>query len=134
MLFKQLVYNQTKFSFQPISIHTVIEVMEGLPSNKATAGDIPVTTLKESGLSFEYLTSCVKEAISLGKFADSFKKSNTVHVHKKASKHLVLLSKVFAKIMFDQLFIYMNNFLNKVLCRFCKAHSTQHAFFRLLQA
>ena len=30
--------------------------------------------------------------------------------------------------------IYMNNFLNELLCRFHKAHSTQHALFKLLQA
>ena len=28
----------------------------------------------------------------------------------------------------------MQTFLNKILCGFCKAHSTQHALFRLLQA
>ena len=44
------------------------------------------------------------------------------------------LSKVFEKIMFDQLYIYLNNFLNELLCGFRKGHSTQHAFFKLLQA
>ena len=28
----------------------------------------------------------------------------------------------------------MNNFLNELLCGFCKAHSTQHALFKLLSA
>ena len=28
----------------------------------------------------------------------------------------------------------MNNFLNELLCGFSKAHSTQHALFKLLQA
>ena len=36
--------------------------------------------------------------------------------------------------MFNQLYIYMNNFLNELLCGFSKAHSTQHALFKLLQA
>ena len=36
--------------------------------------------------------------------------------------------------MFNQLYIYMNNFLNELLCGFYKAHSTQHALFKLLQA
>ena len=35
--------------------------------------------------------------------------------------------------MYDQLFIYMKNFLNKLFCGFCKAHSTQYALFKLLQ-
>ena len=49
---KQLVNNQAKFSFQPVSAHTVKEVIEGLPSNKATAGEIPIKILKESGFTF----------------------------------------------------------------------------------
>ena len=67
---KQLVNNQAKFSFQPVSVYAVKEVIEGLPSNKATAGEIPIKILKESGFTFEYLTSCVSQAISSGKFPD----------------------------------------------------------------
>ena len=77
MKIKQLVNNQAKFSFQQVSAHTAKQVIEGLPSNKATAGEIPIKFLKESGFSFEYLTSCVNEAISSGKFPDSLKLSNT---------------------------------------------------------
>ena len=46
---------------------------------------------------------------------------------------LPLLSKVFEKIMYDQLNEYVETFLNKLLCGFCKAHSAQHALLRLLQ-
>ena len=35
--------------------------------------------------------------------------------------------------MYDQLYKYMEHFLNQLLCGFCKAHSTQHALFTLLQ-
>ena len=35
--------------------------------------------------------------------------------------------------MYDQLYIYMNIFLNELLCGFRKAHSTQHVLFKLLQ-
>ena len=114
------------------------EIIEGLPSDKATSGEIPIKILKENGFTFEYLTCCVNEAISSGKFPGSLKLSNIVPVHKKKypsdkCNHrpvsiLLLLSKVFEKIMFDQLYIYMNNFLNELLCGFRKAHSTQHLF------
>ena len=46
---------------------------------------------------------------------------------------LPLVSKVFEKIMYDQLYKYIVRFLNQLLCGFRKAHSTQHALFRLLQ-
>ena len=46
---------------------------------------------------------------------------------------LPLLSKVFETIMFHQLYEYAETFLNKLFCGFRKAHSTQHALFKLLQ-
>ena len=56
---KLVVNNQTKFSFQPVSELTVKEVIETLVSNKATAGEIPIKIFEGSGLTVEYLTSCV---------------------------------------------------------------------------
>ena len=46
---------------------------------------------------------------------------------------LALVSKVFEKIIYDQLYEYIENLLNQLLCGFRKAHSTQHPLFRLLQ-
>ena len=90
------------------------------------------------------MTSCVNQAILSGKLPDSLKLSNIVPVHKKKDpidkcsyrpvSVLLLLSKVFEKIMYDQLYIYMNNFFNELLCGFCKAYSTQHVLSKLLQA
>ena len=100
--------------------------------------------MKESQVTFQYLTSCVNEAISSGEFPDSLNLSNIVPVHKnkdptdkynyRSVSILPLLSKVFEKIMYDQLYIYMNNFLNELRFRFYKIHSTKHALFKLLQA
>ena len=44
-----------------------------------------------------------------------------------------LVSKVFEKIIYDQLYDYTENILNQVLCGFCKAQSTQYSLFRPLQ-
>ena len=140
---KQLVNNQAKFSFQPVSVHTVKEVVKVLPSNKAIAGEIPIKILKENGFDFEYLTSCVNEAISSSKFSDSdsIKPSNIVSVHKKKDPTdkcyyrsvsiLPLLSTLFEKILHDQLYTYINNFLYDLLCGF--RNSTQHILFKECQ-
>ena len=80
---KQLVNNQAKISFQPVSVYTVKDVIEGLPSNKATARKTPIQILEESGSTFEYLTFYVNEAILYGKFPESLKLSNKVLFHKK---------------------------------------------------
>ena len=44
------------------------EAVEGLPSNNATAGVIPIKILKERGITFEYLTCCINEVIYTSKF------------------------------------------------------------------
>ena len=40
---------------------------------------------------------------------------------------------VFEKNIYDQLYEYLGNFLSELSCGFRKAHSAQHALFRLLQ-
>ena len=85
---KQLVNNQAKFSSQPVSVYTVKKVIEGLPSNKTTAGEIPIKTLKESGFTFEYLTSTVNEAILSGKFLDSLKLSSSYPQEERSDRQM----------------------------------------------
>ena len=40
---------------------------------------------------------------------------------------------IFEKIIYDQLYEYLENFLSELLCGFRKVHSTQHTLFRLIQ-
>ena len=117
--------------------------MKNLPSDKVTAGKIPVDMSKNSEFCFSELTKCVNKAFEENKFPDTLKLSNIVPVFKKLDPTdktnfrpvslLPLLSKAFKKIMHDQLYEYAETFVNKLLCGFRKAHSTQHALFRLLQ-
>ena len=46
--------------------------------------------------------------------------------------HYILL-KVFGKIIYKQLYEYMEKYMSELLCGFREALSTQHALFRLLQ-
>ena len=89
------------------------------------------------------MTNCINEANRNNKFPDSLKLSDITPVYKKLDPSdkanyrpvsvLPLLSKVFEKIIYDQLYEYLENFLSELLCGFRKAHSTQHALFRLIQ-
>ena len=117
--------------------------MKSLPSDKAAAREIPVNLLKNSENCFFDLTNCINKAIRNNKFPDSLKLSDITPVFKKLDPSdkanyrpvsvLPLLSKVFEKIIYDQLYEYLENFLSELLCGFRKAHSTQHALFRLIQ-
>ena len=117
--------------------------MKNLPSDKATASEIPVYILKNSEFCFSELTKCINKGFNENKFPDTLKLSDIVPVFKNLDPTdktnfrpvnvLPLLSKVFEKTTYDQLYEYAEIFLNNLLCGFRKAHSTQHALFRFLQ-
>ena len=107
-----------------------------------SAGEVPIKILKESTFCFPGLTNCINESLTNNKFPDTLKLSGIIPFFKKLDPideanyrpvSIMPLSKVFEKIMYDQLYEYIEHFLNQLLCGFRKAHSTQHAFFRLLQ-
>ena len=115
-----------------------------MKNNKAAGGDSPLKLLKECDFTYEKLTNCINNSPSKWLFPDSLKRVNITPVHKKNDpldkenyrpvSTLSLLSKVYERAVFNQLSEYIQKFLNKILCGFCKAHSIQHALFRLLQA
>ena len=86
---------------------------------------------------------CINKAHKEKKFPGTLKLSNIVPVFKKLDStdeinfrpvsFLPLLSNMFEKLMYDQRYEYAETFLNKLLCGFRKAHSTQHSLSRLLQ-
>ena len=90
------------------------------------------------------MTECVNYTLKNEKFPDSLKNATITPVYKKddptdkvnyrSVSVLPLLSKIFEKIIYSQPWEYMDLFLNKLLCGFRKAHSTQHALFKLLNS
>ena len=90
------------------------------------------------------MTECVNYTLKNGKFHYSLKNATIIPVYRKddptdkVNYHpvsvLSLLSKIFEKVIYNQLREYMDLFLNKLLCGFRKAHSTQHALFKLLHS
>ena len=131
---------QEKLSFQPVSLKDVQNVIKNIPSNKASGGDIPIQILWQSGFTYQILTDCINDGV----FLDSFKIANITPAHKKDEPTdkendrivsvLPLLSKVFEKLLDNQLCEYLDKYLNILLCGFRKLHFTQHALFKLLQA
>ena len=113
-----------KFSFKPVSEKFVKDVVNDLSSNKAAGGEIPLKILKEFDFPLHCLTNCINEAIKNKNFPDSLKLSNIVPVHKKKDPTdktnyrpvsiLPLLSKVFEKVMYIQLYDYMEIFVVSV--------------------
>ena len=113
------------FSFQPISVDEVIKVVKNLKDGKAVGGDIPTKILKECEFPFDIITACINKAIETGNFPDSLKMANVTPVFKKEDpldksnyrpvNILPLLSKVYERVIYNQLSEYSNNFLSVVL-------------------
>ena len=132
------------FSFRPVSVEEVKKIIRDLKTNKAVGGEIPTKILKECEFTFDVLTKRINKSIETGYFPDSLKIANVAPVFKKVDpldesnyrpvSVLPLLSKVYEKVIYNQLSDYFNSFLNNILCGFRKAHSTQHALFKLLQS
>ena len=90
------------------------------------------------------MTECVNYALKNGKFPDSLKNAKITIVHEKGDSTdkvnyrpvsvLPLPSKIIERVIYNQLGEYMVLFLNDLLCWFRKAHSTQHALFKLLHS
>ena len=107
-------------------------------------GEIPIQILKESEFTFEILTNCINKSIETGCFPDSLKEANITPIFKKDDpldksnyrpvSILPLISKVYQRLIYIQLSEYTESFLSHILCGFRKTHSTQHAFFKLLQS
>ena len=135
---------KTTFSFSPTSKGKLVAIIKDLQNNKAAGGEIPLNFLKKSNFKFEELTECVHYTLKNGTFPYSLKNANITPVYKKDDPTdkvnyrpvsvLPLLSKIFEKVIYNQLQGYLDLFLNKLLCGFRKAHSTQHALFKLLHS
>ena len=90
------------------------------------------------------LTNCINKSIENGCFPDSLKEANITPIFKKNDpldksnyrpvSILPLLSKVYERLIYNQLSDYADTFLNNILCGFRKAHSTQHALFKLISS
>ena len=114
-------------------------VIQDLKNNKSVGGEIPIQILKESEFTFETLTNCINKSIETGYFPDSLKEANITSIFKKddpldksnyrAVSILPVISKVLERLIYNQ---FIN--LNHILCNFRKAHSTQHALFKLIQS
>ena len=106
--------------------------------------EIPIQILKECEFTFETLTNCINKSIETCYFPDSLKEANITPIFKKddpldKSNYrpigiLPLISKVFERLIYNQFSEYTKSFLNHILFGFRKAHSTQHALFKLLQS
>ena len=142
---KKKYKNINKFSFCPVTADEVKKVIKHLKTNKSVGGEIPLQILKESEFTFECLKNCINHSVEeIEIFPSSLKLGNITPIFKKDDpldksnyrpvSILPLLSKVYERIIYNQLSQHSEQFLNSILCGFRKAHNTQHPLFKLLHS
>ena len=101
-----------------------------------------LTPFKKCDFLLDTVTVCVNEALKTGTFPNSLKCANVRPIYTKEDPFdkknyrplgiLPLLSKVYERVIYEQVLNYSEPFLYEIFCGFRKAHSTQHVLFKLL--
>ena len=115
-----------------------------LDSKKSSSGNIPADILKVTNeLICPYLNDNINSTIYDCKFSDEMKIGELIPVYKhddlslkenyRPISVLPAVSKVFQRVLKDQISPYFHEILSNILCCYRAGYSTQHALIRLLE-
>ena len=133
-----------RFNFKNVELNDVQEVINKLDTKKSSSGTIPVKVIKTFDRDcVKSLKNCLNKCIDDANFPNELKLAEIIPIHKKDDKTnkanyrpisiLPALSKVFERVLYNQLNSFFENKLSKFLCGFRRNYSTQHTLFRLLK-
>ena len=132
------------FKFSHANPTEVMKQIDLLDSKKSSSGNIPTDIRKGTKeLICPYLTDCINSAIYDCKFPDEMKIAELIPVYKnddsnlkedyRAISVLLAVSKVYERVLKDQISPYIHEVLSNILSGFRAGYSTQHALIRLLE-
>lgn len=142
---KEKVIIDEQFYFLPVEESIIIDKINFLDKRKpAPFNNIPTKVLVENGDIFSpVITNMYNESVYNSNFPNTLKIGDITPVHKKDERTLkenyrpvsVLppISKIFEKIMFDQLSTYIDKYLSPFLFGFRQGHSTQNCLSIMLE-
>ena len=135
--------NKDVFSFRHVLPWETYRAILSVNQNKSTSGTIPTKVLRS--LAEEIcipLTDCINSAILNEKFPSELKMAVVIPIFKKDDPFekancrpislLLSLSKVYEKLIYQQLSTFFENKLSPLLCGFRSRYSTQHALLNLI--
>ena len=136
-------FRPTLFEFSKISMDGVREYVMKLNKSKKTSGEIPIKLLQGSiECILPFVKQLLDDMLETRTFPDLLKLAEVKPVHKRGSTAdmenyrpislLPSLSKVFERMIYDQLYSHFTGFFSPFLCGFRSKHSTQHALLNLL--
>ena len=132
------------FDFNFVSSDDISKIINSIDSTKKTSGANPDKIVKLTKKKIcKDLANCINECIKQNKFPNELKIADITPICKKEDpldktnyrpiSILPTVSKIFERILFNQLQRFPNKFLSPLLCGFRKGYSTQYALINLLQ-
>ena len=132
------------FKFSHVSPTEVMKQIDLLDNNKSSSGNIPTSILKATReIVCPYLTDCINCAIYDCKFPNELKEADLSPLFKNDDSTfkgnfrpisvLPAVSKIYERILKEQISSYFYNKLSEILCGFREGFSTQHALIRLIE-
>lgn len=133
------------FNFKPVTVKQVLKLLKSLNPKKAIGIDgIPPLILKLSAeIIAKPLTNLINKSIEDMDFPTLAKIAAILPVFKKDDRSqkknyrplsiLSTLSKIFGKLLNDQILFFMNDILSPFVSAYRKGYSTQHVLIRLIE-
>jgi len=133
------------FDLKPVTEHMVLREIQSLNSNKTVSGPIPIRALKAASRQCaNSLSTCFNSNVIFSSyFPDELKLADVVPVHKKDDTTLKSnyrpisllpsVSKLFERLIAQQIEPFLNTWLSKLLCGFRKGLNPQYAILNMLR-
>ena len=140
-----MVTTRNEFNFSQISLKEVEDQMKKLNIKKGTTfKNIPTKILKDNAdICCPILMNLINDTFKKNEFPDELKVADVTPVFKKDDSTnvknyrpisvLPANSKIFERIMHDQISRFMHDHLSPILCGYRKGFNTQHALITLLE-
>ena len=142
---KKVIKTTEKFSFHNVKDDEVQKIIMNLDGSKATpVGDIPTDMLKQAIdihllimtqiINMSIDNNCYPEDLKLAEVSPVFKKKDDLNKENyRPISVLSHVSKVFERVMYQQIEDFMKDKLSNLLIGFRKNHNTQHCLTSLLE-
>ena len=139
------VENEASFSLTCVTVDDISKEIKRLDIKKATQeNDIPTNVIKQfPNLFIDFLHKNINSCLTEGTFPNDFKKAVVYPIHKKECKTeksnyrpisiLPNLSKIYERLLYDQMYSYFDKFFVKYHCGFRKGYNAQHCLLVMIE-
>ena len=136
--------DRSTFEFSNVTLEQVTNQFTILKTNRSARGDIPIKIIKLiSKVSTNPLTDCINTAINNAIFPAELKLGDITPVFKaddatnktnyRPITLLSVISKIYERLLSEQISIFISDKISSDLCGFRKGYSTQHAIAKLIE-